>query len=88
MAEEFAKRRFIVVTSGCAAISAGRVYIRGINNFLKTKHELNMEIDQAFRRHEIEIAFPQRDLHLRSVDRPIPIVSMPHEPPDPERKGG
>jgi len=31
-------------------------------------HSLNMEIDQAFRKHNIEIAFPQRDLHLRSVD--------------------
>lgn len=31
-------------------------------------HSLNMAIDQAFRKHNIEIAFPQRDLHLRSID--------------------
>lgn len=31
-------------------------------------HSLNMEIDRAFRKNNIEIAFPQRDLHLRSVD--------------------
>ena len=34
-------------------------------------HSLNMAIDQAFRQHNIEIAFPQRDLHLRSVDARI-----------------
>ena len=34
-------------------------------------HSLNMAIDQAFRKHNIEIAFPQRDLHLRSVDAGI-----------------
>lgn len=34
-------------------------------------HSLNMAIDQAFRKHNIEIAFPQRDLHLRSVDERI-----------------
>lgn len=31
-------------------------------------HSLNMAIDATFRKHNIEIAFPQRDLHLRSVD--------------------
>jgi potassium-dependent mechanosensitive channel len=34
-------------------------------------HSLNMAIDQAFRKNNIEIAFPQRDLHLRSVDAGI-----------------
>lgn len=31
-------------------------------------HSLNMAIDEAFRKHNIEIAFPQTDLHIRSVD--------------------
>ena len=34
-------------------------------------HSLNMAIDQAFRKHNIEIAFPQTDLHIRSVDSGI-----------------
>jgi potassium efflux system protein len=63
-----------------------RVYIRGISNYLKTKHELNMRIDQAFRKNGIEIAFPQRDLHIRSVDRPLPIMQKPYEKPDEEEK--
>jgi len=44
-----------------------RVYIRSVNNFLPVRHELHMNIDKAFREAGIEIAFPQRDLHLRSV---------------------
>ncbi|MHC5212333.1 MAG: mechanosensitive ion channel family protein [Planctomycetota bacterium] len=30
-------------------------------------HEMNMAIDEAFREAGIEIAFPQRDIHIRSV---------------------
>ena len=32
-----------------------------------------MAIDDLFREHGIEIAFPQRDLHLRSIEVPIPV---------------
>ena len=34
---------------------------------LSTKNELNHDIDKRFRENGIVIAFPQRDLHLRSV---------------------
>lgn len=34
---------------------------------------LRFAIDAAFRRCEITIPFPQRDLHLRSVDIPVPL---------------
>jgi len=30
-------------------------------------HQLLMEIDQRFRQEDIEIPFPQRDVHMRSV---------------------
>jgi potassium efflux system protein len=30
-------------------------------------HAMNTEIDAAFRKAGIEIAFPQRDIHIRSV---------------------
>ena len=37
---------------------------------LEIIHDLHMSIDQAFRQHNIEIAFPQRDIHIRSAVEP------------------
>jgi len=50
-----------------------RVYIAGIDNYVPVWHSINCAIDQAFRKAGIEIAFPQHDLHIRSVDKSIPI---------------
>ena len=44
-----------------------RAFIRGLPDMLPVTHELHVEIDRAFRAHGIEIAFPQRDLHIRSM---------------------
>ncbi len=44
-----------------------RVFVRNVSQLFAARHELHMEIDRAFREAGIEIAFPQRDLHLRSV---------------------
>jgi potassium efflux system protein len=44
-----------------------RVYIRTVAQLFLARHELHMAIDKAFREAGIEIAFPQRDLHLRTV---------------------
>lgn len=43
-----------------------RCYLAKLDNRLRTIHELHTAIDQAFRRAQIEIAFPQRDIHIRS----------------------
>ena len=45
-----------------------RVFVMGMPELLPTTHELHEGIDAAFRRHGVEISFPQRDLHLRSLD--------------------
>jgi small-conductance mechanosensitive channel/DNA-binding HxlR family transcriptional regulator len=45
-----------------------RVWIHDVNNMFAVRSELHQEIDRRFRESGIEIAFPQRDLHLRSVD--------------------
>lgn len=45
-----------------------RVWISDIDNMVTARSELNQEIDRTFRAAGIEIAFPQLDLHLRSVD--------------------
>lgn len=44
-----------------------RGFVTTPQHYRTIAHSLNMEIDRVFREHDIEIAFPQRDLHLRSV---------------------
>ncbi|MBN2593723.1 MAG: mechanosensitive ion channel, partial [Sedimentisphaerales bacterium] len=50
-----------------------RVYISGIDNYVPVWHDINCAIDTEFRKGGIEIAFPQQDLHIRSIDTSIPI---------------
>ncbi|MEN8686050.1 MAG: mechanosensitive ion channel domain-containing protein [Desulfuromonadales bacterium] len=45
-----------------------RVWITTIDDRLKIRSELGVIIDRLFREEGIEIPFPQRDLHLRSID--------------------
>mgnify|MGYP005712172775 FL=1 len=54
-----------------------RGFVSTPQQFRTIAHSLNMEIDRTFRKHNIEIAFPQRDLHLRSVDAGV----LPAVPP-------
>ncbi len=44
-----------------------------IEQFLTLRHDLNTAVDRAFREAGIEIAFPQRDLRIRSIE---PAVSV------------
>jgi hypothetical protein len=48
-----------------------RVWILDADYRLNAKSELHQEIDRRFREANIEIAFPQRDLHLRSIDESV-----------------
>jgi potassium efflux system protein len=50
-----------------------RVFVPHIRYLVPTRHALHMKIDEAFRAAGIEIAFPQRDLHLRSISTPVPV---------------
>ncbi|MDF1796383.1 MAG: mechanosensitive ion channel [Coxiellaceae bacterium] len=40
--------------------------IRDVNKKFVVESDLNFAIDQAFRKHNITIAFPQRDVHIKS----------------------
>ena len=45
-----------------------RVWGGDVENRLTAQSEIHQEIDRKFREANIDIAFPQRDLHLRSID--------------------
>jgi potassium-dependent mechanosensitive channel len=51
-----------------------RVFSPDLEHRLLIQHQLHMAIDAAFREARIEIAFPQRDLHIRSLPAPQPPV--------------
>ena len=48
-----------------------RVHCNGIDDYLPLKHWLHMGITKTFRAKDIEIAYPQRDLHIRSSEVPF-----------------
>lgn len=50
-----------------------RVYLAGIDNYVPVWHGINCAIDAEFRKAGIEIAFPQRDIHIRSIDTTVPF---------------
>jgi small-conductance mechanosensitive channel len=52
-----------------------RVWVRDADHRLKAKSELHQAIDRRFRDAKIEIAFPQRDLNLRSLDESVILRS-------------
>lgn len=45
-----------------------RVFIPHVEHLIAVRHDLHMRIIEAFRAHKLEIAFPQRDLHIRSFE--------------------
>jgi len=46
-----------------------RVFVPHPDILLETRHDLLMEIDRRFREAKIEIAFPQRDIHIRDIEK-------------------
>ena len=54
-----------------------RCFIRNVDKRLSTLSELNFAIEKALREADIQIPFPQRDLHLRSVDPDVRFGQPP-----------
>ena len=50
-------------------------YVPDLADRLSTQSDLHFAIDEVFRNNDIEIPFPQRDLHLRSIS---PDVELSH----------
>jgi small-conductance mechanosensitive channel len=57
-----------------------RVWVKDSDQRLKVTSLLHQEIDRRFREVNIEIAFPQQDLHLRSVDESVLLRSSETTP--------
>ena len=51
-----------------------RTYLPTLDNRLDVIHQLHTAIDKAFRTAGIEIAFPQRDLHIRSAPAALGVA--------------
>jgi len=65
-----------------------RVWIRDFIHRKRIQSELNQAIDSRFRSEEVEIPFPQRDLHVRGVDEsPGSILTVPGDQPPRPRRG-
>ncbi|MGR9105393.1 MAG: mechanosensitive ion channel domain-containing protein [Gammaproteobacteria bacterium] len=56
-----------------------RLFVKEISNRLPLIHDLHMQMNQALKEQGIEIPFPQRDLHVRSM--PVPSNSPQPVPP-------
>jgi potassium efflux system protein len=54
-----------------------RVYIGDIVHYIPVASDLHFEIDRVFRENRIEIAFPQRDIHVRSIKAPLSVTQQP-----------
>jgi len=54
-----------------------RFYISGISHWLIVRDRLHRRVDKAFREHGIEIAFPQQDIHVRTI-RPELAFRLEH----------
>lgn len=50
-----------------------RVYIPTMDCLVDVRHQIHCAIDEEFRKEGIEIAFPQQDLHIRSIQAPLAI---------------
>lgn len=44
-----------------------RIFVSELSNRLPVAHDLHVRLEKALREHKIEIPFPQRDVHVRSV---------------------
>ncbi len=59
-----------------------RVFVHGYPNIIPTQHELHKAINSRFLEKEIEISFPQRDIHFDPKPLEISIIKSDSTPVD------
>lgn len=75
--EDPAPSVFIVGIEEGQIVFEARVFFYDLYYLLPLQHALYRRIKDAFAEHNIEISFPQKDLHIRSVDESIRQVMAP-----------
>ena len=67
-----------------------RVFVAETTNVSRTRitHDLHMNIDRACREHDVTIAFPQRDLHLKTAEATLRIEQVGPPPAPPAGESG
>ncbi len=64
-----------------------RLFVSDLTMYRRLRHELHMAIDDAFKKHGIEIAFPQCDLHVRTMPQAMQkSLSLPGPSEVPQRR--
>ncbi|MFD2158066.1 mechanosensitive ion channel domain-containing protein [Rubritalea tangerina] len=51
-----------------------RGFVNHYDDLIETRSNLHYQIDAAFRDADIEIAFPQTDIHIRSLPEPLQVI--------------
>jgi potassium efflux system protein len=54
-------------------------FVPDFQSFIRARNELYTAVAKTFRDAGIEIAFPQRDIHIRSIHQTLPIIKKPEE---------
>jgi potassium efflux system protein len=54
-----------------------RIFINNLDHWPRALDSMHSAIDAEFRKAGVEIAFPQQDIHLRSVQATLPIAAEP-----------
>jgi len=65
-----------------------RLVVDDVSKMATTVHATRLAVADSFKRHGIEIPFPQRDLHLRSIDERTLQQLRGGEPTPPKSTGG
>jgi len=52
------------------------IFVSELSNRMLAIHELHIRLEKAFRENNIEIPFPQRDIHIRSVAQQFDAASL------------
>jgi small-conductance mechanosensitive channel len=72
MVAQLRKPQVLFLSFGASSLDFElRVWVTDSDHRLEVKSDLHQEIDRRFREADIEISFPQQDLHLRSVDEEV-----------------